>query len=54
MSLEINFLSTLPGAFYTRVIKNAEYVYFGCWDVNVRREAIQHFIVRRTAAWPYS
>lgn len=32
--LEIDSLSTLPGAFYTRVIKNREYVYFGYRDVN--------------------
>lgn len=33
-SLEIDSLSSLPGAFYTRVIKKKEYVYFGYRDVN--------------------
>lgn len=33
-SLEIDSLSSLPGAFYTRVIKNREYVYFGYRDAN--------------------
>src|SRR5487761_2289663 len=38
--LEIDSLSSLPGAFYTRVIKGKEYVYFGYRDANSENRMI--------------